>query len=57
VFSGIDADTRTYTGRAGLTWRASPVVAFRLDTAFEHEPDAAGDINRFTAEAGIVLRR
>jgi hypothetical protein len=57
VFSGIDADTRTYTGRAGLTWRASPVVAFRIDTAFEHEPDAAGDINRFTAEAGIVLRR
>lgn len=57
VFSGIDADTRTYTGRAGLTWRASPIVAFRLDTAFEHEPDAAGDINRFTAEAGVTLRR
>jgi hypothetical protein len=29
----------------------------RFDTAFEHEPDATGDVNRFTAEAGIVLRR
>lgn len=57
VFSGIDADTRTYSGRAGLTWRTSPSVAFRLDTTFEHEPDDDGDINRFTAQAGVTLRR
>lgn len=57
VFSGIDADTRTYSGRAGLTWRASPIVAFRLDTTFEHEPDNNGDVNRFIAEAGVTLRR
>lgn len=57
VFSGIDADTRTYSGRAGLTWRASPIVAFRLDTTLEHEPDNDGDINRFIAEAGVTLRR
>ncbi|WP_375573640.1 outer membrane beta-barrel protein [Ahrensia marina] len=57
VFSGIDAETRTYSGRAGLTWRASPIVAFRLDTTYEHEPDDDGDINRFTAQAGVTLRR
>lgn len=56
-FSGIDSKTRTYTGSAGLTWRVSPVAAFRLDTRYEHEPDSSGDVDRFTVEAGITLRR
>jgi hypothetical protein len=56
-YSGIDAQERTYTGTAGITWRASPVMALRFDTAFEHEPDATGDVNRFTAEAGVTFAR
>lgn len=56
-FSGIDDDTRIYTGTAGVTYRLSPVMAVRLDTTYEHEPDSAGDINRFQVEAGITLRR
>ncbi len=56
-FSGINDRSRTYETRAGLTWRISPVVAFRIDTTYEHEPDASGDVDRFTAEAGITLRR
>lgn len=56
-FSGIDTSTRTYTGSAGLTWRLSRVAAIRFDATYEHEPNAAGDVNRFTAEAGFTLRR
>lgn len=56
-FSGIDSSTRTYTGGAGLTWRLSRVAAIRFDATYEHEPDATGDVNRFTAEAGFTLRR
>lgn len=56
-FSGIDADRRTYSSRLGATWRLSPVIAVRLDGTFEHELDAAGDINRATLEAGVTLRR
>ncbi|MEM6711402.1 MAG: outer membrane beta-barrel protein [Pseudomonadota bacterium] len=56
-FSDIDAETTTYTGAAGVTWRVSPVVAFRLDTSYEYEPDDDGDIERFTAEAGVTLAR
>lgn len=56
-FSGIDSSTRTYTGSAGLTWRLSRVAAIRFDATYEHEPDATGDVNRFTAEAGFTLRR
>lgn len=56
-FSGIDSSTRTYTGSAGLTWQLSRVAAIRFDTTYEHEPDATGDVNRFTAEAGFTLRR
>lgn len=56
-FSGIDDSTRTYTGSAGVTWRLSRVAAVRFDTSYEHEPDATGDVNRFTAEAGFTLRR
>ncbi|GAB5510244.1 MAG: hypothetical protein Rhims3KO_16450 [Hyphomicrobiales bacterium] len=56
-FSGIDNSTRTYTGGAGLTWRLSRVAAIRFDATYEHEPNATGDVNRFTAEAGFTLRR
>ena len=56
-YSGIDAQERSYTGTAGVTWRTSPVMALRFDTAFEHEPDATGDVNRFTAEAGVTFAR
>lgn len=56
-FSGIDSSTRTYTGSAGLTWQLSRVAAIRFDASYEHEPDAAGDVDRFTAEAGFTLRR
>lgn len=56
-FSGIDNSTRTYTGSAGLTWRLSRVAAIRFDATYEHEPNATGDVNRFTAEAGFTLRR
>lgn len=56
-FSGIDTERRTYTGNTGLTWRVSPVAAFRLDTRYEHQPDSSGDVDRFVVEAGITLRR
>lgn len=56
-FSGVDADTRTYVGSAGVTWQMSRALALRFDTAYEHEPDDDGDVNRFTAEAGFTLRR
>lgn len=56
-FSGVDADTRSYTGSAGVTWQLSRTLAFRLDTSYEHEPDSDGDTNRFVAEAGFTLRR
>ncbi len=56
-FSGIDGDTRVYTGTAGATWRLSPVAAVRIDASYEHEPETTGDINRFQIEAGVTLRR
>ncbi|MEM1287212.1 MAG: outer membrane beta-barrel protein [Pseudomonadota bacterium] len=56
-FSGIDTSTRTYGARGGITWRTSRSIAFRLDGTYEHEPNGGDDIDRFTLEAGVTLRR
>ncbi|MBV6657184.1 MAG: outer membrane beta-barrel protein [Devosiaceae bacterium] len=56
-FSGTDDETRTYSGSAGVTWQMSRVVGFRIDGTYSHEPDNAGDVDAFTLEAGVTLRR
>lgn len=55
--SGAGTDETTYTGTAGVTWNLSRVVAFRVDGTYSHQRQSPDDIDRFTIEAGVTLRR